>query len=82
MVFSVPAGGTASGDHKGEKRRRPAVNRSMRKQRHEVTRKRHRQHLHELERQLERRKPSYTAAWVLGITLTLFLGFVIVVLVW
>jgi hypothetical protein len=58
------------------------VNRSMRKQRHEVARKRHRQHLHELERNLERRKPSYTAAWVLGITLTLFLGFVILVLVW
>jgi DNA-binding transcriptional regulator YbjK len=58
------------------------VNRSIRKQRHEVARKRHRQQLQELERALERRKPSQTAAWILGITLTLFLGFVILVLVW
>lgn len=52
----------------------------MRKQRHEVARKRHRQQLQELQRELERRRPSNTAAWILGITLTLFLAFVVLVL--
>ncbi|MCS7020664.1 MAG: hypothetical protein NZU63_02415 [Gemmataceae bacterium] len=58
------------------------MNRSMRKQRHEVARKRHRQHLHELQRELERRQPSSLPAWILGITLALFLVFVLVVIVW
>jgi hypothetical protein len=86
MVFLVAAEGDGPSDAarvRDEARgRRPAVNRSIRKQRHEVARKRHRQQLQELERALERRKPSQTAAWILGITLTLFLGFVILVLVW
>jgi hypothetical protein len=58
------------------------VDRSIRKQRHEVARKRRRQHLHELQRELQRRRPSNTAAWILGVTLTLFLAFVVLVLIW
>ncbi len=56
------------------------MDRSARKQRHELARKRHRQQLQELIREQQRRGPSRTAAWVFSVLLVLFLGFV--VLVW
>ncbi len=53
------------------------MNRSARKQHHELARKKHKHDLKEYARELSRRKPSTTAAWVLGVGIALVVAVVV-----
>jgi hypothetical protein len=53
------------------------MNRSAKKQQHEQSRKKHRHDLKEYARELSRRKPSTTAAWVLGVGLAVVVAAVV-----
>jgi hypothetical protein len=52
---------------------------STKKQHHEQARKKHRHDQQEHARELAKRKPSTTAAWILGIVLALAVGVVLVI---
>ncbi|MCE9564985.1 MAG: hypothetical protein K8U57_23365 [Planctomycetes bacterium] len=52
---------------------------STKKQHHEQARKKHKQEQLEHARELAKKKPSTTAAWVLGIGLAVMLTFVLAV---
>jgi hypothetical protein len=53
------------------------VNRSVKKQHHELNRKKHRHDQQEHARELARKKPSMLPFWVLAIGLTLVVVFVV-----
>jgi len=55
------------------------MNRSARKQHHEQARKKHKHDQLEHARELAKKQPSTTAAWVLGIGLAVMLTFVLAV---
>jgi hypothetical protein len=53
------------------------VNRSVKKQHHELNRKKHRHEQEEHARELAKKKPSMAAFWILAVGLALVVGFVI-----
>ena len=53
------------------------MNRSARKQHHEQLRKKHRQEQKEQAREAAQRKPSTTAAWIMGIGVALVVAILI-----
>ncbi len=53
---------------------------NVKKQQHEQARKKHKHDAEAHARDLARQKPSYTAAWVLGIGLLLMIGIVVAVM--
>lgn len=55
------------------------MNRSARKQHHEQLRKKHKHEQQEHARELAKKKPNTTAAWVLGIGITLIVAVVLAV---